>query len=74
MVNLKKNDQNLSMDRKGQTFNIGAGLSGNGDNGYNFAGSIDHVVVYNKVLNNTTIMDHADGKLSNGNPVIEWQN
>lgn len=67
-------DNRLSVNRAGQTFNIGAGLSGNGYNGYNFVGEIDHVVAYDRVLDKEEILGHAKGDMPSAPTVFEWEN
>ncbi|MFH5886423.1 sulfatase-like hydrolase/transferase [Halalkalibaculum sp. DA3122] len=69
-----KTDSQLSPNKAGQTFNIGAGLSGNGYNGYNFVGEIDHVVAYGRVLEKEEIVSHTRGAMPNEPAVFKWEN
>jgi len=69
-----ESDRGLSANRSGQTFNIGAGLSGNGSNGYNFVGEINHVTAYDRVLDEEEIMSHMNGNMPDETAVFKWVN
>jgi arylsulfatase A-like enzyme len=58
-------------DDPGHTFNIGAGIDDSGYAGYNFIGTISHVLCYNESLEEDAIKTFAEGDTPEGNTILE---
>ena len=66
--------QKLSQGKPSHTFNIGAGLDYGGYLGYNFKGTISHVLVYDEPLPEKTIEAFAKGDIPEGKASLKWTN
>jgi arylsulfatase A-like enzyme len=64
--------KNVSTYVEGKDFNIGAGIDDGGYTGYNFIGTISHILVFEEQLNIDQIQAFAKGREVNNIPILSW--
>ncbi len=61
-----KGTKKSKADNPEHTFNVGAGIDTGGRRGYNFKGTLSHVIYYDQPLDEAALVDFASGKVPSG--------